>query len=444
MVTRAQLLKALPPFQDKYIVIAEEQEVKRDIIPEMVDGYKAFERFYDKIGKFFESGTLEETCEKLYAFCKENIAYREETVDWQTSALPTAILEWGEGDCKAYASFIGGCLGAISRATDTFIDWQFCFASYKRWKRTPYHVFVVVNTPEGLLWVDPTPGAADMEPRHTIYARPYDEYIAGVDEGGELVYTIGTTTTPAPVLDPQRVALLNSVSPGLGTSVASAMASLPEGNVKRFLRDMYSAGPTPWAGIQAVIKFLQGRTYTSGDYWNGETFMRNILGRSDIQGRNQVPDSMVPISWEFMSAAYGVRMRTEGDFEALSRSTEEYLTREPTETAGITSEQAERARRILLGPANPWNNRNIKWDLSWFNAEPYIYPVPGGAPGTGFTGTHPVLGIPFVDGYPVEDTATDEYGLPVNLQGWKTFLINNKKYIAIGGLLILAWWLTDE
>jgi len=165
------LLAELPPVTDEYIVIADKQVVK-DIMKELLEAYPVFTKFYDKIGMFFEGPTLWDTCNNLYDFCKENLRYSEESEHWQTSALPTGILTRGYCDCKGYASFIGGCLGAIERATGETIPWQFCFASYKEKQRTPYHVFIVVDSSEGPIWIDPTPGANDMEPKHAYCHKP--------------------------------------------------------------------------------------------------------------------------------------------------------------------------------------------------------------------------------------------------------------------------------
>lgn len=170
-VSRDMLLAELPPYRDEWVTIAEKQEVERDIIPEIVNAHRLFAKDYDKIAIFFVGDTLKQTCENLYNFCIENIRYREEAERLQTTALPTGLLTRGYGDCKGYASFIGGCLDAISRATGERIDWYYCFASYEIDQRVPYHVFVVVETENGPLWVDPTPGSEGRTPVWEITER---------------------------------------------------------------------------------------------------------------------------------------------------------------------------------------------------------------------------------------------------------------------------------
>jgi hypothetical protein len=169
-VTRSSILSKLPPYQDKWVTVANTQNVG-DIIADIVKSHYLFAPYYDKFAYCFSATTVEEICDKLVNFCKENIQYREENEDLQSTALPTGIIERGHGDCKHYASFIGGCLSAISRETGVPINWKYCFASYKIEQRTPYHVFVVVETPSGTVWCDPTPGADGKEPSWIVYKK---------------------------------------------------------------------------------------------------------------------------------------------------------------------------------------------------------------------------------------------------------------------------------
>lgn len=207
-VSKENLLAELPPYRDEWVTIADRQEVERDIIPEIVQAHKAFAKDYDKIAPFFIGDTLKQTCENLYNFCIDNIRYKEEPEKMQTTALPAGLLTRGYGDCKAYAGFIGGCLGAISRLTGERIDWYYCFASYEIDQRVPYHVFVVVETENGPLWVDPTPGAEGRTPVWEIKERVQGsvgtvEQVASVGSDGLLRYEtvggpVGGTLLPPP------------------------------------------------------------------------------------------------------------------------------------------------------------------------------------------------------------------------------------------------------
>ena len=162
-VSKENVLALLPEYKDKWNVVSDNQDVD-DIINDLVQAHEDYEPLYDKIGFLFIGNTTAETCDNLYKFCKANIKYKEESVDHQTLSVPQGILTRGFGDCKHYASFIGGCLGAIERYTGKKIDWQYCFASYKFFEPSPYHVFVSVNEGSKQIYVDPTPGADGRQP----------------------------------------------------------------------------------------------------------------------------------------------------------------------------------------------------------------------------------------------------------------------------------------
>jgi hypothetical protein len=163
------LISQMPTYQDKWVTVMQKQEVK-NIMREIYESHADFRKYYDKIAGFFWTGDIAGTCNNLFTFCRDNIRYVEESEDWQSTALPTGILVRGYGDCKHYASFIAGCLDAISRKICP-VDWCYCFASYKLDQRTPYHVFVIVQDGENEIWVDPTPGAGDKEPVWEIRKR---------------------------------------------------------------------------------------------------------------------------------------------------------------------------------------------------------------------------------------------------------------------------------
>lgn len=162
-VSKDVLLKSLPDYKDQWVTVKSKQSVP-DIIDDILYTHQKFKKYYDSIGYLFEGSTLFETCEKLFWFCKDNIKYKEESEDKQSTALPAGILVRGEGDCKHYASFIAGCLSAIERMYGVNYNIEYCFASYKKGQPVPYHVFVIVQDDEGEIWIDPTPGADKMNP----------------------------------------------------------------------------------------------------------------------------------------------------------------------------------------------------------------------------------------------------------------------------------------
>ena len=167
MVSREKLLDALPPFRDEWITLKTDQTVDT-IITEVLNSHKFFVPYYDKIALFFDVGSIQKTCNALYKFCKQNFDYREETEEKQTTSVPSGLLERGHCDCKGYATFCAGVLDGLKRLTGNPIDWYYRFASYKKGDRLPHHVFCVVKTSTGEIWIDPTPGANEKDPSWII------------------------------------------------------------------------------------------------------------------------------------------------------------------------------------------------------------------------------------------------------------------------------------
>jgi len=169
--TIEEILATLPPYQDKWVVITTRQSV-RDIIRQMCEAHQSTAHYYDNFSMMFYAESPDDIAENIYWFCKDNIKYREEPEESQTSALPTGFLTRGYGDCKHYALFAAGILDSIARLTGMDIKWNYCFASYKEDEKTPYHVFVTVDTMTGPLWIDPTPGSDSQEPCWLLYKCP--------------------------------------------------------------------------------------------------------------------------------------------------------------------------------------------------------------------------------------------------------------------------------
>jgi hypothetical protein len=156
MVSKQQLLAVLPPFTNTSVLIEKNQGVN-DIVREVCEAHKFFENDYDLIAAYFNDADIKGICQRLFDFCKKNIRYKVETEDNQTTKSPAAIIALGDsvgGDCKHYASFIGGVLDAIKRSGKK-IDWMYRFASYRMFDSTPGHVFVVVNDNGREIWIDP-------------------------------------------------------------------------------------------------------------------------------------------------------------------------------------------------------------------------------------------------------------------------------------------------
>jgi hypothetical protein len=448
-MTRAALLKDLPTLRHVDQLVTRDQSTN-DIVKEVLRAHKVFASDYDKIAERFNVGDPIEISEALYDFLKSHITYEVESVDLQTSRSPGKILYLGHGDCKHYAGFAAGVLDALKRRGEK-INWSYRFATYNGSGKEPRHVFVVVRYAGREYWLDPvlssfndrslTPSyyfdkKTDMLKRlsgfdHTTLARRAVTQKSGCTIGlFDPLNPTGTTTTSGGSLPKTGDPKIDAVV----TSVNSAIDSLPDGGLKDWLKGFFS---DPVGSLKTLIF---GRTYTSGDYRLGETYLRNILGDATIQRRGQVPDGAVPQAWEFFTVALGVRILSYDHLEALSRGAQAYFDwMNPQGLANdISTAQAERAHLILKGYGFPENQsdgrRNSVWPLSGFTSKPYILPLPSPLLGAKFTGVNPVDGLTYNNGYPVADPFGTGDGSPIQsgLGG------NAMQLLLLGGLAVGA------
>jgi hypothetical protein len=165
MVTRQEIIRALPPVQARRDVITDDQDTK-DIMREVLEAHGFFSRDYDRIAPLFANDDTAQLYADLFAFCKKNIRYVIENNNLQTTRSPAALVGMGQGDCKHYAGFIGGILDALNRRGHS-VNWCYRFASYNALDPTPQHVFVVVKENGRELWIDPVLDELDKrEPRY--------------------------------------------------------------------------------------------------------------------------------------------------------------------------------------------------------------------------------------------------------------------------------------
>jgi len=113
---------------------------------------------YDNISELFWKGNGRDTCQAIFNFCKSNIPYKPETTKSQTVKSPGQILldamRGQDHDCKHYASFCNGIIDSLHRKGYP-ISCQYRFASDDPDKAYPIHVFSLVKTEDGYLWLDP-------------------------------------------------------------------------------------------------------------------------------------------------------------------------------------------------------------------------------------------------------------------------------------------------
>lgn len=146
------VLSKLKPYQKKQILLYNNQSTN-DIISVLLNAHKIYKPEYNKIGAMFWSGNTYDTCKNLFKFLKKNVPYKIEPDTKQTVKSPSAILSMA-GDCKHYSQFIAGCLSALCNMGKK-INWCYRFANYKLFGEIPHHVFIVVKTVNGEIWIDP-------------------------------------------------------------------------------------------------------------------------------------------------------------------------------------------------------------------------------------------------------------------------------------------------
>jgi len=201
--------------------------------------------------------------------------------------------------------------------------------------------------------------------------------------------------------DEMGLAFLAPIATATVSTVQATAGQLATSMAKGTLQQFFSNIVTNIS--RALTTLIKGRTYTTGGYQLGEMFMRNILGMQEIQSNWDVPDDYVPLAEQFFTLALGLEIGADDHMNELLKSADAYYAWMPPEVDAATPRPvAERAHRILKKMNYGWPIRDATWNLEWFAAEPYIYPIPDVIPGTFFTGTHPITGEEIIDGYPVK------------------------------------------
>jgi hypothetical protein len=404
-VSKDMLLLELPPYRDEWVVRKKNQRVK-DIIRYTLEAYPRFESDYDRIGYFFKGATVADTCDKLYNFCTQNIQYVEEGVDWQSIERPAGILTRGYCDCKGYANFIGGCLGAMNRTTGAGIDWAYCFASYKIEQRTPYHVYVIVYTPDGEIWIDPTPGANGLTPEWMIIEKA-DRTMPLMENIGSLMENVGRVNAAGELVYDAAGAI------GKNTSAAATTAGVAAFATSALTGNFVGA---VLAVLPLITTWLSNYTYTDGDYALGEIFLNRVMNKATTN-RWDTPDSVVPIAWLYMSTLFGIPIAVNTDFDNIQTGTlDAYLAGRPNQRGFVTQAQVTRAQQLLSMMGARTSQLVPQWPVTAFSLLPYVGPIPDPRiAGQTFTGQLPngqqvVNGIPVTDATSGSDVTTLDAG----------------------------------
>lgn len=156
MVNRNVLIGKVSPFKGKREIVVANQDTV-DIIDALIKNHYKYDTEYDKIYRFFDGGSVEETAFNVWQFLKDDFKYTIEPENMQILRSPAAILASNVIgiDCKGYATFAAGIMDAYRRNTGKEFDVYYRFASYDPFDNTPQHVFAVVKENGVEYWIDP-------------------------------------------------------------------------------------------------------------------------------------------------------------------------------------------------------------------------------------------------------------------------------------------------
>jgi hypothetical protein len=156
MVNRNILIGKVSPFTGKREIVVANQDTV-DIIDALIKNHYKYSNEYDKIFRYFDGGTVEETMYNVWQFLKDDFKYTIEPEKMQILRSPAAILASNVIgiDCKGYSTFVNGIADAYRRNTKKNFDVYYRFASYDPFDSTPQHVFAVVNENGVEYWIDP-------------------------------------------------------------------------------------------------------------------------------------------------------------------------------------------------------------------------------------------------------------------------------------------------
>jgi hypothetical protein len=156
MVNRNILIGKVSPFTGKREIVVANQDTV-DIIDALIKNHYKYSNEYDKIFRYFDGGSVEETAYNVWQFLKDDFKYTIEPEKMQILRSPAAILASNVIgiDCKGYATFANGIMDAYRRNTKKNFDVYYRFASYDPFDSTPQHVFAVVNENGVEYWIDP-------------------------------------------------------------------------------------------------------------------------------------------------------------------------------------------------------------------------------------------------------------------------------------------------
>jgi hypothetical protein len=287
-MTKKYLLSKIGAAPPEIKLVVDDQD-SFDIMKQVSVKHKKCAEYYDRIAMDFYSPYIMVTCRKLFDFCKDNIAYKEETIDRQFTSSPQTILLRGFGDCKSYALFIGGVLDALKRR-GVNINWCYRFASenFSNEHAQPGHVFIVVNTGQGEIWVDPV-----------LYEFNQDHDFASWQDR-----KVNVSASKISGCDCSAIGATTSQTGAAIMKLAPALAAVP-----------VAAAVVELAG--AVINIFGSKHEQGTDVlWLVQLYQQNVLGQKGVTATN-ANDLLTQQAQAWFSLVLGVPVGGRSDFNYL-------------------------------------------------------------------------------------------------------------------------------
>jgi hypothetical protein len=346
MINSSTILALLGNQADNTTLLIEQQTTE-DIMQAMLAKHEQCQADYDKFSYLFDVGTVYDICQCLFNFCKRNLAYRVEKTKAQYISKPYTILARGYSDCKGYALFCAGVLDSLRRKGKR-VDWAFRFASYKLFKKEPYHVFVTVKDasgPSSLIYLDPVFDVFNYK-RIPMWRQDYSGKLFGkkpaqvagmqVGQGGRLNVLsdcdcmeddtwLGATTSQTGT---SIMKLTGAAAPYLATVPVVGWIAIGVGSL---------AG-----GLLSILGDKHNQS--SSVLWLVQLYQEKVLGQTGVTASN-ANDALTPQAQAWFSLVLGVPIGEREDYNILQSGDTNYNIDVRTKPVPLTD--AQRAQLYL-------------------------------------------------------------------------------------------------
>ena len=143
------------------IFVCEKQTVD-DIARLLKRGVAASTKQAAAIAWYFQGDTKRETCENVWTYLRNNIAYVKESPQLQTvKTLSRLLLHDKKGDCKHLSTAAASILNACG------VKCKLRMVSFKFYDRQPTHVYCVAQDEKGRdIYIDAVLNKFDSEPSY--------------------------------------------------------------------------------------------------------------------------------------------------------------------------------------------------------------------------------------------------------------------------------------